>query len=86
MNLHLWIAFTGMLALVFGAFHIARRKALWFGDWGSPEFEVQGTGAVTQGGLEVILGAVLLAGSALDYFGVISFEPVMNVVKAFLEF
>jgi hypothetical protein len=86
MNLHFWVAITGMLAVGFGAAHIAGGTALWFGDWGSPEIKVQGSGARVQGALEVILGLFLLVGSALDYFGVLSFRPVMNVVKAFLEF
>ena len=86
MNLHFWVAFTGMLALIFGAFHIGRKRAPWFGDWGSPSFDVQGGGAVFQGALEVMLGLLLVVGSALDYLGIVSFRPVMNVVKAFLEF
>jgi hypothetical protein len=36
--------------------------------------------------VEVLLGVVLLGGSALDYFGILSFKPVMSVVKTFLEF
>ena len=60
MTLHFWVAVTGMLALVFGVLHIATKSARWFGDWGSPEFEVQGGGAVMQGALEVLLGVVLL--------------------------
>ena len=64
----------------------ATKSARWFGDWGSPEFDVHGGGAVIQGALEVLLGVVLLGGSALDYFGILSFKPVMNVVKTFLEF
>ena len=86
MNQHFWVAVTGLLALGFGVSHIAGKTALWFGDWGSPEIKVQGSSAVLQGALEVILGLFLLAGSALDYFGVLSFRPVMNVVKALLEF
>lgn len=86
MTLHFWVAITGMVALIFGVFHIVRKKALWFGDWGSPEFEIQGGGAEVQGAVEVTLGVFLLAGSALDYFGIVSFGPVMSVVKAFLEF
>lgn len=86
MTLHFWVAVTGLLALVFGVFHIATKSARWFGDWGSPEFEVQGGGAVIQGALEVLLGVALLGGSALDYFGILSFKPVMSVVKTFLEF
>jgi hypothetical protein len=86
MTLHFWVAFAGTLALIFGVLHILQKSALWYGDWGSPQFEVRGSGAVFQGVLEVVLGVVLLSGSALDYLGIISFRPVMNVVKAFLEF
>jgi len=84
--MHSWVAFTGFLAFVFGLAHITGRTAVWSGDWGSPRFEVEGTGAVVQGTVEVILGILLLAGSALDYWGIVSFGPVMNAVKAFLEF
>jgi hypothetical protein len=86
MNLHIWVAIAGIFAVTFGLLHITRKTAPWFGDWASPYFEIRGGGAVAQGVVEVVLGAFLCAGSALDYLGLVSFRPVMNLVKAFLEF
>ena len=86
MSLHHWVAFAGFVAFVFGIAHIMGKTAVWSGDWGSPRFEIQGRGAVVQGTVEVVLGIILFAGSALDYWGIIDFAPVMRSVKAFLEF
>jgi hypothetical protein len=86
MSLHVWTAIAGLMALTFGIWHLVRKSASWFGDWGSPSFEVQGSGAIVQGLLEVLLGVFLIVTTALDYLGLVSFPGVLNAVKAFLEF
>ena len=86
MSLHVWTAITGVFALTFGAVHLVRRSAPWFGDGGSPSYTVQGGGAIVQGLLEILLGVFLIGTTALDYLGLVSFRGVLNAVKAFLEF
>jgi hypothetical protein len=81
-----WVGFAGFVFIVFGIAHIMARSADWYGDWGSPSFELEGWKAVVQGIVEVVIGTILFAGSALDYSGIIDFAPVMRIVKAALEF
>jgi hypothetical protein len=86
MNLHGWVAFSGIVCVIFGVRHILTRSADWSGDWGHPSFEISGGAAVVQGVAEISLGGVLVIGSTLDRLGLVQFDRVMNAVKAFLEF